>query len=201
MAEFITLTCPTCGGKLQITEDIERFQCSHCGNDHLVKRFGGTITIAKIEIGLHPKSSQYDCPICGDSSSVQKVTEVVDSGKSFEHQTDLSRNLTPPKEESVGCATLGVGFLLSPLILILIVGASSSLWAGLILVAIILGLAILYQSEEHSHSRTQAALKKGMPIHTRSYYCIKHGVVFDPETGKSWPRSEHHKIFWEEIRK
>jgi hypothetical protein len=48
MPNFVTLACPSCGGKLQITNDIERFACAHCGNEHLVKRSGGVISIAPI---------------------------------------------------------------------------------------------------------------------------------------------------------
>jgi predicted RNA-binding Zn-ribbon protein involved in translation (DUF1610 family) len=36
MSDFVTLTCPNCGGKLQITPDINRFACTHCGNEHIV---------------------------------------------------------------------------------------------------------------------------------------------------------------------
>jgi ribosomal protein S27AE len=52
MPDFINLTCPTCGGKLQITNDIERFACGYCGNEHIVKRSGGVVTIAPIVEGL-----------------------------------------------------------------------------------------------------------------------------------------------------
>jgi len=48
MPDFITLTCPTCGGKLQITSDIERFACTHCGNEHLVRRGAGVVTLAPV---------------------------------------------------------------------------------------------------------------------------------------------------------
>lgn len=52
MADFISLTCPTCGGKLEITPDMDRFACSHCGNEHLVKRSGGAVSLAPVEAGL-----------------------------------------------------------------------------------------------------------------------------------------------------
>jgi ribosomal protein S27AE len=48
MDNFITLTCPTCGGKLQITSDIERFVCGHCGNEHIIKRAGGIISLTPV---------------------------------------------------------------------------------------------------------------------------------------------------------
>jgi hypothetical protein len=33
---------------LQITKDIERFACAHCGKEHLVKRGGGIIALAPV---------------------------------------------------------------------------------------------------------------------------------------------------------
>src|SRR5258706_205176 len=40
MSDFVTLTCPSCGGRLEITKDVERFACAHCGNEHVVRRAG-----------------------------------------------------------------------------------------------------------------------------------------------------------------
>jgi hypothetical protein len=53
MADLITLSCPTCGSKLQITPDIDRFSCLHCGNEHMVRRGGGLITLAPVIDGLN----------------------------------------------------------------------------------------------------------------------------------------------------
>jgi protein-arginine kinase activator protein McsA len=65
MNDFITLTCPSCGGKLQITSDIERFACAHCGNEHHVKRSGGIISLVplvtelrKVQVGVDRTASE-----------------------------------------------------------------------------------------------------------------------------------------------
>jgi DNA-directed RNA polymerase subunit RPC12/RpoP len=36
MSNLITLTCPSCGGRLEITNNTERYVCAHCGNSHIV---------------------------------------------------------------------------------------------------------------------------------------------------------------------
>lgn len=36
MSNLITLTCPSCGGRLEITNNTERYVCVHCGNAHLI---------------------------------------------------------------------------------------------------------------------------------------------------------------------
>ncbi len=48
MPDFITLSCPSCGGKLEITSDIERFACAHCGTEHLVKRTSSIVSLAPV---------------------------------------------------------------------------------------------------------------------------------------------------------
>lgn len=48
MTDFISLTCPSCGGKLKITSEIERFACVFCGNEYLVKRGDGIVTLAPV---------------------------------------------------------------------------------------------------------------------------------------------------------
>ncbi|MDP1714155.1 MAG: hypothetical protein Q8L41_05360 [Anaerolineales bacterium] len=65
MAEFVTLTCPSCGGKLQITNDIEQFVCGYCGSEHIVRRGGGIIALApviegikKVQIGTDKTASE-----------------------------------------------------------------------------------------------------------------------------------------------
>ena len=48
MSDFITLSCPTCNGKLKITDDIDRFDCVHCGNEHVVKRGGDLVSLKPV---------------------------------------------------------------------------------------------------------------------------------------------------------
>ncbi|MFH1918629.1 MAG: GYF domain-containing protein [Planctomycetota bacterium] len=46
--EFVTLTCPTCSGKLEVTNDVDRFACGYCGNEHMVMRSGGIVSLAPV---------------------------------------------------------------------------------------------------------------------------------------------------------
>lgn len=48
MAEFATLTCPSCGAKLQVSNDLNRFACAHCGNEHVVNRNGGVVSLSPV---------------------------------------------------------------------------------------------------------------------------------------------------------
>ncbi len=69
MPDFITLSCPSCGHKLQITEDIDRFACAACGNEHIVNRSGGIVTlkpvidsIQRVQVGVDKTASELAIP-------------------------------------------------------------------------------------------------------------------------------------------
>lgn len=48
MPELFTLTCPTCGAKLRVTNQIHLLVCAACGNEHMVHRDGGALYLAPI---------------------------------------------------------------------------------------------------------------------------------------------------------
>lgn len=60
MSPIVTLTCPSCGGKLKITDEIEKFACSYCGAEHIVKRVDGSVYIKPILDNLNTIKSESD---------------------------------------------------------------------------------------------------------------------------------------------
>ena len=48
MPELLTLTCPTCGAKLKVTDQIHLLLCRNCGNEHMVIRDHGTMYLAPL---------------------------------------------------------------------------------------------------------------------------------------------------------
>jgi DNA-directed RNA polymerase subunit RPC12/RpoP len=52
MTEFVILSCPSCGAKLQITDEIDKFACNHCGNELVVKRGGGITFLKPVVDGI-----------------------------------------------------------------------------------------------------------------------------------------------------
>lgn len=48
MVEFVTLSCPSCGGRLEVAQGVHTFACSYCGQQHKIIRQGGIITIEPI---------------------------------------------------------------------------------------------------------------------------------------------------------
>ena len=47
-AHFISLNCTSCGGILEVYDDMERFACSYCGTDIAVQRRGGTAVLKAV---------------------------------------------------------------------------------------------------------------------------------------------------------
>ena len=60
MPDIITLSCPTCGAKLSISQDIERFACSQCGQEYVVKRAGGMVALVPVQDSINPAGSGLD---------------------------------------------------------------------------------------------------------------------------------------------
>ena len=48
MGGTVSLSCPSCGGKLAITDDIDRFACGYCGKEILVNRGGGIVSLKPV---------------------------------------------------------------------------------------------------------------------------------------------------------
>lgn len=49
--EYVTLSCPSCGGELAIAGDIDRLACAHCGVEQIVRRTGGLVSLAPVAVG------------------------------------------------------------------------------------------------------------------------------------------------------
>ncbi|MEA5076935.1 MAG: NADH pyrophosphatase zinc ribbon domain-containing protein [Anaerolineaceae bacterium] len=65
--DFITLTCPSCGGKLEISSNTTSLKCPNCGNEHIVRRDAGTVVL----------EWYARCPKCNRNDKVEKVTAIV----------------------------------------------------------------------------------------------------------------------------
>lgn len=76
MNDFITLTCPSCGGKLEITEDVQQFACAHCGIEHQVNRSTSIVSISPIVEGI--KSVQIGVDKTASELAIKRLKEEID---------------------------------------------------------------------------------------------------------------------------
>ncbi len=75
MPDFFTLTCPTCGGKLRVTKDTDRFACEHCGNEHVVKRSGGVVSLTPVMEKLEQVKASVDKTV--SELAIQRLTKEI----------------------------------------------------------------------------------------------------------------------------
>jgi hypothetical protein len=73
-SDFITLACPNCGGKLEITSGTDRFKCNFCGHEHLVRRSGNDVTLSPVIEGLQKVVSKIDQAIMGSDRQAAEQT-------------------------------------------------------------------------------------------------------------------------------
>ncbi len=50
--QTVTLRCPSCGSYLNVSYDMERLACGHCGTEQVVLRTGGTVSLKPVEEAL-----------------------------------------------------------------------------------------------------------------------------------------------------
>lgn len=67
--QVVRLSCPSCGGKLELTPDIERFACLYCGKEHLVQRGGGIVSLGPVV------------------EKIEQVQKAVEQGSQFSERT------------------------------------------------------------------------------------------------------------------
>lgn len=66
MSDFITLTCPVCGGRLDVSPTQSSLECKHCGTEHVVRHEAGAISLEAFA----------RCPQCRRNDRVEKVTAI-----------------------------------------------------------------------------------------------------------------------------
>ncbi len=89
MNDFITLTCPNCGGKLDFLANATSLVCPNCGNEHIIRHQGDAFQI----------EASGKCPKCNRNDRVEKVTAIL-SGQT--HTVTGTRPVTDVHTDSEG---------------------------------------------------------------------------------------------------
>src|SRR5258708_40151783 len=100
---FITLKCESCGGKLEIHPDMERFACGYCGTEMVVQGRGGTVAlrlgeaaIKRVQIGTDKTAAEFALLRLNDEVKVLRAEA------SSLIEADLGKGV------GVGCASIFV---------------------------------------------------------------------------------------------
>jgi predicted RNA-binding Zn-ribbon protein involved in translation (DUF1610 family) len=71
---MITLSCPNCGGKLEVTADMERFACMYCGREHIVHRTATAVSLAPVVEELKRVGTKFDQVLTGSDRLAAEQT-------------------------------------------------------------------------------------------------------------------------------
>jgi len=130
MPDLISLICPSCGGKLQVSPNATSLTCQHCGNEHLVKHEAGAITLEAYarcpQCGRNDKSEKVSAVIASQSQEItgtEQKNEVVVDGQGRQRLVTnsvpftrrqvsiLGQRLAPPEEPQFGPGSQSRGFI------------------------------------------------------------------------------------------
>ncbi len=103
MSNLIALTCPSCGGRLEVTNNTERYVCAHCGNSHIV------------DPGERAESLAKEVDDLKDVSSILRLKdeiEVLEHRRAeIEQQIGKQRKLQDQNDTLVGLSFMGSIFI------------------------------------------------------------------------------------------
>ncbi|MFC2063706.1 hypothetical protein ACFLXB_01240 [Chloroflexota bacterium] len=213
MNEFVTLSCPNCGGKLEVTPNTISLQCQNCGVEHMVSRETGSILLEGFA----------RCPTCKRNDMATKVSVIVENNSmGIANKLELSNKPSPPPKPR-GFGFFGYAIMLfiaftifflfpfySILTSIAILGFeieenSSLAVLGAILIFIITVILIIiliivfiilnrrkiqsskkrYQIDFPKWKKSVEDWERAESIWKRLYYCARDGIIFIPATGES----------------
>jgi hypothetical protein len=105
MADFVTLTCPSCGGKLEITNDLDRFACGYCGTEQVVRRGGGVVSLAPVVEGLKQVQVGVD-KTASELAIVRLTAEIAELERQLNEVTTQKNSIAPGCLLAVGIVAL-----------------------------------------------------------------------------------------------
>ena len=97
MADFVTLTCPSCSGGLQVTSDIDLFACGYCGTELRVRRGGGIVSLAPVVEGLEKVQVGVD-KTASELAITRLRSEISGLETEIRESVDWFREIYPKKQ-------------------------------------------------------------------------------------------------------
>lgn len=150
MIDTFSLTCPSCGGKLQVSKDLDRFACGYCGNELIVRRSGGVVSIApvidslkEVKVGVDKTASEL--AIVRLKNEIQNLAQQRDEILE-KYPSKTKMNILVPFTFLVGLAAI----------------VSSAIEIGAVI--LVLGIVLLYLASISDRGRTRLLKKEISPV-------------------------------------
>ena len=146
--DFIRMSCPSCGGKLTINSDIERFTCMYCSGEYLVRRGGGVISLAPVIAGIKAVGRGVDKTAA--ELAIQRLQKESDEVARRRRKTDAE--LGSLYFNVVLLVSLGATLLLA----VLLIGIVSHMNVGYFPVMFVMLLGVAYSVQRFKLVRKRA---------------------------------------------
>ena len=132
MQDIVTLSCPFCGGKLEISQGIDKIVCAHCGNAHIVHHVGGSIALRPMveEIGKAKEidaKTTYEMDIGRLNGEIAKLELEIEAIEQKHAEEIKQLRETKAQLETYPCSVVIIGSLVL-MILVTFVSVGIESW-------------------------------------------------------------------------
>ena len=85
VSDFIMMNCPSCGGKLQVRKDVQRYFCMYCGMELLLKQNHEGIysTVQVRDLRASAKLKEIQITVCAMNLLREQIKELEDQIRSI----------------------------------------------------------------------------------------------------------------------
>ena len=178
--DFITLKCPSCGGALKITADVETLKCQFCGAEHIIRRENNGVTFEAFA----------RCPTC------RRNDKTVKASLKFGHQS------VEPKFNMIQNIKMRSGsWILFVIGIVSILGSFSEKTFGMVFMLCIVGVLLIFLAfypryrqnkkidlanliTHQNYVNAMQLYKENMDHWEHVYYCERDDTFFDIQENK-----------------
>ena len=167
-ADYISLTCPNCGNKLKIADDMNNFVCTHCRIEHFVKREDGAISL--VSLSKSDNEENIDVEKIESKLAIPRLEREIEQ---FEIELSEIRKRFSTKD----CLNIATGFSAYNSFLIAFMRAIEDKYLslvaamGIVIGAFVVGLIGMYIITERMEVKPKKEIEK------RNHEIDKHKIV------------------------
>lgn len=188
-SDFVTLNCPSCGGKLKIQQNTETLVCHYCGSEHMVRRNNSGVFLERFA----------RCPTCGRNDKSRKATLMF----GFPPKPTFESLYSPPEWGKLIFVTICI--LAFPVILI-IFGETKGLMFSIILF-LFWFFTMVWAVNKNSklvnsnpkiidrNLRIEESYKSSLEIWDKVYYCERDDTFFSIDESQIVTRKTINEYF------
>ncbi len=153
MLNFITLSCPSCGNQLHITEDIDRFACAACGNEHIVNRSGGIVSLKPVIDSI--KSLQLGVDKTASELAIVRIKKEIEELERALNNVTNEAEIRGYQNIEQNNSSLALGITLTIGLLLIVISIINSYVEGALIVVFISGIFIIFFLHQNSQKNKE----------------------------------------------